>query len=69
MDKTPTFEPSDQEATNMLAAISRCITEIDDLRDEMRRDEEAVEKSARRTDANLAQIAGILEALAARRRS
>ena len=65
MEKTLTLEPSEHEAAQMQAGISRCIAEIDELREEMRRDEEAIERSSERTDAILAEIAEVLAALRA----
>ena len=35
MQKTLTIEPGDHDAAEMRAAITRCIAEIDELRDEM----------------------------------
>lgn len=65
MQKTLTMEPSDHEAAEIQAAIARCITEIDGLRDEMRRDKAAIEGSQARTDAVLAEIADVLADLKA----
>lgn len=65
MEKTLAFEPSDQEAVQVQAAITRYITEIDDLREEMLREGEAIERSSERTDAILTEIAEILAELKA----
>ncbi len=65
MEKTLTLEPGDQEAVQMHAAIDRCIAEIDDLREEMRREGEAIERSGERTDAILTEIAEVLAELKA----
>ncbi len=65
MEKILTLQPSEQEAIEMQAAIARSIAEIDELRDEMCRDEEATEKSRKQTDAILADIAEILADLKA----
>ena len=65
MEKTLTFEPSDQEAVQVQAAIARCIAEIDDLREEMQREGEAIERSSERTDAILTEIAEVLAELKA----
>lgn len=65
MQKTLTMEPGDHEAAEVQAAITRCIAEIDELRDEMSRDRAAIEDSQARTDAVLAEIAEILADLKA----
>ncbi len=65
MEKTLTLEPGDQEAVHMQTAIARCITEIDDLREEMRREGEAIERSSDRTEVILAEIAEVLAELKA----
>ncbi len=65
MDKTLAAEPSAREASEMIGAITRYIAEIDKLRDEMSRDQEAIDKSGERTDAILAEITELLEALRA----
>jgi hypothetical protein len=56
MDKTLPLDPTHREDTEMEAAFGRCIAEIDELRAEMRRDEEAIGRSSERTDAILAEI-------------
>ncbi len=60
METTLTLDPSHSEAAKMQNAIARCIAEIDELRAEMCRDEEAIEKSSLHTDAILADIAQTL---------
>ena len=65
MQKTLTMEPEDHEAAEMRAAITRCIAEIDELRDEMSHEKAAIESSQARTDAVLAEIAEVLADLKA----
>jgi len=65
MQKTLTMEPGDHEAAEMRTAITRCIAEIDELRDEMSRDKAAIESSQTRTDAVLEEIAEVLADLKA----
>ncbi len=60
METSLTLDLSHAEAAKMQDAIARCIAEIDELRTEMRRDEEAIEKSSLRTDAILTDIAQTL---------
>lgn len=65
MQKTLTMEPGDHEATEMQAAIARFFAEIDEVREEMRRDKAAIESSQARTDAVLAEVADVLADLKA----
>lgn len=65
MDKTLTAEPSAREAREMIAAIARYVAEIDRLREEMHREQQAIEASGARTDAILAEIAELLTDLRA----
>ena len=65
MEKTLAIEPGKQEAAQMQEAIARYIAEIDDLREEMRRESEAIERSSERTDAILGEIAEVLAELRA----
>ncbi len=65
MGTTLTAESETREAREMMAAITRYITEIDALRDEMHRDQKAIDESGKRTDAILAEISELLEELRA----
>ncbi len=65
MEEVLTAEPSAREAGEMIAAITRYIAEIDNLREEMHRDEKAIDESRKRTDAILAEIAELLTDLRA----
>jgi uncharacterized coiled-coil DUF342 family protein len=66
MEKTLAIEePGEQEAVRMQEAIARYIAEIDQLREEMRREGEAIGRSGERTDAILSEIAEVLAELKA----
>jgi uncharacterized coiled-coil DUF342 family protein len=58
-------KPSAREAREMVAAIARYIAQIDALREEMHRDDEAIDASSKRTDAILVEIAELLTDLRA----
>jgi hypothetical protein len=56
MEKTSTVQPTDKEVVRLEAAIDQCLTEIDRLREQMKNDQDEIEKSRAKTSAILAQL-------------
>ena len=65
MEKILTLDPRSEESAKLIAAIASCLNKIDALREEMQREEKAIEQSRQRTDATLAEISDILADLKA----
>jgi hypothetical protein len=61
MSKTIALDPSASGADDFKAAISRCISEIDQLFERMRRDQAEIVESEARTRAILAEVKAELE--------
>jgi molecular chaperone GrpE (heat shock protein) len=56
MNKTATIQPAAEESANFETAIQQCFGEIDQLREQMKRDQADIEISRKRTIAILAQL-------------
>jgi hypothetical protein len=65
MDHTLPFEADDPEAAEMQTAIEHWLTQTQELRQQMRRHDIAIEEASAETRAVLADIAGILADLKA----
>ena len=66
MKETVTMDQAlDSKAEETATAFAQCISEIDRHLEEMRQEQEAIQKTGERTDATLAEIAKILAELKA----
>ncbi len=65
MDETRILETDDPDTAELRAAIAQCLARIDELHENMRRADSAIEESRRQTLANLADINEVLAELKA----
>ncbi len=61
MDEALTMNPSAEDAAQLQVILSECITEIDRLRELMRRDDIEIARSKARTRAIMAEIDEIMK--------
>lgn len=65
MDQTLPLESDDQEAAEMQTAIAQWLAEMEELRQQMRRHDAAIEQTSAETRVVLAEIAEVLVGLKA----
>ncbi len=61
MSKTLTLEPTAEDASELQAAIDRCIAEMKQLRKKMRKDQAEIEESAAETRQILSDLTATMK--------